>query len=92
MGSGRRCLFLASHIGGIHGWPRPEAMALIRDLTEHATQREFVYRHTWRNHDLVIWDNRCTMHRGRSYDDKRYQRDMRRLTLQDCAPTLEQPA
>jgi len=92
MGSGRRSLFLASHIGSIHGWPRPEAMALIRELTEHATQREFVYRHTWRKHDLVIWDNRCTMHRGRPYEDKRYQRDMRRLTLQDCAPTLEQPA
>jgi len=72
MGSGRRSLFLASHIGAIHGWPRPEAMALVRDLTEHATQREFVYRHIWRKHDLVIWDNRCTMHRGRSYDDKRY--------------------
>jgi alpha-ketoglutarate-dependent 2,4-dichlorophenoxyacetate dioxygenase len=92
MGSGRKSLYLASHIGAIHGWPRPEAMMLIRDLTEHATQRELVYAHTWRKHDLVIWDNRCTMHRGRAYDDKRYQRDMRRATLQDCAPTLEQPA
>jgi alpha-ketoglutarate-dependent 2,4-dichlorophenoxyacetate dioxygenase len=92
MGSGRRSIFLASHIGEIHGWPRPEAMMLIRELTEHATQRQFVYCHTWRKHDLVIWDNRCTMHRGRPYDDKRFQRDMRRLTLQDCAPTLEQPA
>jgi alpha-ketoglutarate-dependent 2,4-dichlorophenoxyacetate dioxygenase len=91
-GSGRRSLFLAAHIGSIQGWPRPEALALIRDLTEHATQREFVYRHVWRVHDLVIWDNRCTMHRGRAYDDKRYKRDMRRLTLQDIAPTLEQPA
>lgn len=92
MGSGRRGLFLASHIGNIHGWPRPEALMLIRELTEHATQREFVYRHVWREHDLVIWDNRCTLHRGRPYADKRYKRDMRRLTLQDCAPTLEQPA
>ena len=91
-GSGRRSIFLAAHIGAIHGWPRPEALMLIRDLTEHATQREFVYQHKWREHDLVIWDNRCTMHRGRSYDDTRYKRDMRRLTLQDSSPTLQQPA
>ena len=91
-GSGRRSLYLAAHIGGIRGMPRPEAMMLIRDLTEHATQRKFVYRHEWRRFDLVIWDNRCTMHRGRAYDDQRYKRDMRRVTLEDTAPTLEQPA
>ena len=91
-GSGRRSLYLASHIGAIHGMPRPEALMLIRDLTEHATQREFVYSHTWRVHDLVIWDNRCTLHRGRPYDDQRYTRDMRRMTLEDSAPTLAQPA
>jgi alpha-ketoglutarate-dependent 2,4-dichlorophenoxyacetate dioxygenase len=89
-GSGRLSLFLASHIGAIHGMPRPEAMMLIRDLIEHATRREFVYRHQWRANDLVIWDNRCTLHRGRAYDDQRYKRDMRRITLQDRAPTLEQ--
>ena len=91
-GSGRKGLFLAAHIGTVHGWPRPEALSLIRELMEHATQPRFVYRHTWRVNDLVIWDNRCTMHRGRPYDDKRYVRDMRRLTLQDVAPTLQQPA
>ena len=91
-GSKRRSLYLASHIGAIHGMPRPEALMLIRDLTEHATQRQFVHSHTWRVHDLVIWDNRCTMHRGRAYDDQRYQRDMRRMTLEDSAPTLAQPA
>jgi alpha-ketoglutarate-dependent 2,4-dichlorophenoxyacetate dioxygenase len=90
-GSGRRSIYLSAHIGAIYGWPRPEAMALIRDLTEHATQREFVYRHTWRPHDLVIWDNRCTMHRARPFDDKQFKRDMRRMTLEDIAPTLEQP-
>lgn len=89
-GSGRLSLYLSSHIGRIEGWQVPEAMALIRDLIEHATQREFVYRHEWRVHDLVVWDNRCTMHRGRPYDDTVYQRDMRRVTLQDSAPTLEQ--
>jgi alpha-ketoglutarate-dependent 2,4-dichlorophenoxyacetate dioxygenase len=91
-GSGRRSIYLSSHIGAIHGWPRPEALALIRDLTEHATQREFVYRHTWRLHDLVIWDNRCTMHRARPFEDQLFKRDMRRLTLEDSAPTLDQPA
>jgi alpha-ketoglutarate-dependent 2,4-dichlorophenoxyacetate dioxygenase len=91
-GSGRRTIYLSSHIGAIHGWPRPEAMALIRDLTEHATQREFVYRHIWRPHDLVMWDNRCTMHRARPFDDRTFKRDLRRLTLQDSAPTLDQAA
>lgn len=91
-GSGRRSIYLSAHIGTIHGWPRPEAMVLIRDLAEHATQREFVYRHTWRPHDLVIWDNRCTMHRARAFDDRQFKRDLRRLTLQDSAPTLDQPA
>lgn len=90
-GSGRLSLYLSAHIGRIEGWQVPEAMALIRDLSEHATQREFVFRHHWQVHDLVVWDNRCTMHRGRAYDDMKYQRDMRRVTLSDTAPTLEQP-
>jgi alpha-ketoglutarate-dependent 2,4-dichlorophenoxyacetate dioxygenase len=90
-GSGRRSLYLSAHIGAIHGWPRPEAMVLIRDLMEHATQRPFVYSHEWRLHDLVIWDNRCTMHRARAFDDRLFKRDLRRLTLEDSAPTLEQP-
>ncbi len=89
-GSGRLSLYLSAHIGRIEGWEVPEALALIRDLVEHATQREFVYRHEWRVHDLVMWDNRCTMHRGRAYDDTKYPRDMRRVTLQDSAPTLAQ--
>jgi alpha-ketoglutarate-dependent 2,4-dichlorophenoxyacetate dioxygenase len=89
-GSGRLSLFLSSHIGRIEGWIVPEAMAFIGDLVEHATQRAFVYRHEWSLHDLVVWDNRCTMHRGRPYDDVRHARDMRRVTLQDSAPTLEQ--
>lgn len=89
-GSRRMVLYLSSHIGGIVGWPVPEALALIRDLTEHATQRQFVYTHHWRRHDLVVWDNRSTMHRVRPFDDQEYPRDMRRVTLQDSAPTLEQ--
>jgi len=89
-GSKRLSLYLSSHIGRIEGWEVPEAMMFVADLIEHATQREFVYRHAWSVHDLVVWDNRCTMHRGRPYDDMKYPRDVRRVTLQDSAPTLEQ--
>jgi alpha-ketoglutarate-dependent 2,4-dichlorophenoxyacetate dioxygenase len=91
-GSGRVSLYLSSHIGRVEGLPVPEGMALIRDLLEQATQREFVYRHHWRQHDLVIWDNRCTLHRARPFEDTTYPRDMRRVTLMDVAPTLEQQA
>jgi alpha-ketoglutarate-dependent 2,4-dichlorophenoxyacetate dioxygenase len=87
--SKRKSLFLASHAGAIIGWPMPEARAFLRDLNEHATQRQFVYAHQWRRHDLVIWDNRATMHRARRYDEKEV-RDMRRTTLRGDGPTIEQ--
>jgi len=89
-GSQRRSVYLSSHIGAVHGMPRPEAMVLIRELIEQATQKEFVYNHSWAQFDLVMWDNRSTMHRARPYDDKKYKRDMRRMTLEDSVPTLEQ--
>ncbi len=88
--SGRLSLFLSAHIGGIHGWPVPEALALINDLTEFATQRRFVYQHTWSVHDLVIWDNRCTMHRGRRYDSHLYPRDLRRATVRGSGATVDE--
>jgi alpha-ketoglutarate-dependent 2,4-dichlorophenoxyacetate dioxygenase len=88
--SGRLSLYLSAHIGGIEGWPVPEARALLRDLTEHATQRQFVYAHVWRPHDLVMWDNRAMMHRARRYDATQV-RDLHRTTNADSAPTLEQP-
>ena len=72
------------------GWPVPEGRMLLNDLTEHATQRKFVYRHHWKVGDPVIWDNRCTMHRGRAYDMNGAIRDLRRITTQDVASTLEQ--
>ncbi len=90
-GSGRLSLFLSSHAGTIHGWPVPEALALLRDLTEHATQRERVHAHEWRANDLVMWDNRATMHRARRYPADQV-RDMRRTTVADSAPTLQQAA
>ena len=89
--SGRLSLYLSSHAGTIHGWPVPEARMLLRDLTEHATQREFVYRHTWSQNDLVMWDNRTTMHRARRYPADQV-RDLHRTTVADSAPTLAQAA
>jgi alpha-ketoglutarate-dependent 2,4-dichlorophenoxyacetate dioxygenase len=86
--SGRQSLFLSSHAGRIVGWPVPEALLFLRELTEHATQPAFVYRHKWRVGDLVMWDNQCTMHRARPFDDVRYPRDLRRTTLTVGAPAL----
>jgi alpha-ketoglutarate-dependent 2,4-dichlorophenoxyacetate dioxygenase len=85
--TGRKSLFLAAHIGGIVGWPVPEARAFIRDLMEFATQPQFVYTHTWRQWDLVMWDNRQVMHRVRRFDDTRI-RDMRRTTVGGDAMTV----
>jgi alpha-ketoglutarate-dependent 2,4-dichlorophenoxyacetate dioxygenase len=87
--TGRLSLYLASHAGGIEGWPVPEARAFLRDLTEHATQRQFVYAHVWKPWDLVMWDNRVTMHRARRYDPAEV-RDMRRTTLTNEVSSLEQ--
>src|SRR5437667_883649 len=78
--TGRKSLYLASHAGSIVGWPVPEARCFLRDLIEHATQREFVYSHTWRVHDLVMWDNRQVRHRGRPFP-AHAPRDVRRTTL-----------
>ena len=82
-GSGRRTLYLAAHASHILDMPVPEGRLLLRDLTEHATQPQFVYRHVWRVGDLVIWDNRATMHRGRPFDDAKERRELRRVTTLD---------
>jgi alpha-ketoglutarate-dependent 2,4-dichlorophenoxyacetate dioxygenase len=79
----RRSLYLASHASRIIDWPVPEGRLLLRDLTEHATQPRFIYRHAWRTGDFVIWDNRATMHRGRAFDDARNRRELRRVTTLD---------
>jgi alpha-ketoglutarate-dependent 2,4-dichlorophenoxyacetate dioxygenase len=89
--TGRKSLYLASHAGGIVGWPMPDARVLLRDLTEHATQPRFVYVHRWKVDDLVMWDNRQTMHRVRRYDEAQ-PRDMRRTTVAGDAPTVAQVA
>ena len=90
--TGRKSLYLSAHIGQIIGMPRPEAMCLIRDLAEHATQPKFVHSHRWQQYDLVMWDNRQTMHRVRAFDDVNVIRDMRRTTIAGDTPTTQQVA
>jgi alpha-ketoglutarate-dependent 2,4-dichlorophenoxyacetate dioxygenase len=87
--TGRKSLFLASHAGTILGWPVPEARAFLRDLNEHATQRQFIYAHVWKQWDLVMWDNRATMHRARPFRASEV-RDMHRTTVAcECSTMAE---
>ena len=88
---GRKSLYLSSHAGAILGMSLPEARLLLRDLNEHATQSEFVYVHKWTVHDLVMWDNRQTMHRVRRYDQSQ-PRVMRRASVAGTEPTVAQQA
>jgi alpha-ketoglutarate-dependent 2,4-dichlorophenoxyacetate dioxygenase len=90
-GSQRKSPYLSAHASHIVGWPVPEGRILLYDLNLHATRPEFVYSHKWRVGDLVIWDNRCTMHRGRPHDD-RFARDLRRATTLDVGSTLDEAA
>jgi alpha-ketoglutarate-dependent 2,4-dichlorophenoxyacetate dioxygenase len=82
-GSGRRALYLASHAASVIDWPVPEGRLLLRDLMDHATQPHLTFRHIWQPYDFVIWDNRCTMHRARPFDDKTHRRELRRTTSLD---------
>ena len=90
-GSGRKALYLSAHASHVVGWPVADGRLLLADLNHHATQRTFVYSHTWRVGDVVIWDNRCTMHRGRPHDEGQ-PRDLRRATTLDASSTLEEAA
>jgi alpha-ketoglutarate-dependent 2,4-dichlorophenoxyacetate dioxygenase len=85
-GSRRRSVYVASHASHIIGWPVPDGRILLRELLALATLPQFVYRHTWRVGDFVIWDNRCTMHRGLAFDETRERRDLRRVTTIDTPP------
>lgn len=87
--SGRKALYLASHAGRILGMDGDEGRALLEELTAHATSRQFVYTHRWRLHDLVMWDNRCTMHRGTDFEDLRWKRDMQRATVSDVGNSVD---
>jgi alpha-ketoglutarate-dependent 2,4-dichlorophenoxyacetate dioxygenase len=87
-GSGRKALYIGAHARRVIGMALPAGRILLRDLLEHATQPEFVYRHAWRVGDLVLWDNRAVMHRGCRYDLSQV-RDMRRTTVLDPASVFE---
>jgi alpha-ketoglutarate-dependent 2,4-dichlorophenoxyacetate dioxygenase len=82
--SGRKALYLGSHASHIAGWPVPEGRMLLMDLLEHTTRPEFIHSHSWTVGDLVVWDNRVTLHRGRRFDEK-HPRDLRRVTTRDSA-------
>jgi len=90
-GSQRKTLYLSAHASHVLGWPVADGRLLLWDLTAHATQSRFIYSHRWRVGDLVIWDNRCTMHRGRPHDEQQ-ARDLRRATTLDVGSTLEEAA
>ncbi len=84
-GSGRNALYIASYASHIIGMPVEEGQALLAELIEFATQPQFVYRHKWQAGDLVIWDNRCTVHRATPFAATDHVRDMRRTTIIDRA-------
>jgi alpha-ketoglutarate-dependent 2,4-dichlorophenoxyacetate dioxygenase len=88
-GSRRKTLYLAAHASHVLGWPVEEGRRLIEDLIAFATEPRFVYQHRWTVGDLVMWDDRCTMHRGRPYDEMRYRRVMHRATVSDEVNTVE---
>jgi alpha-ketoglutarate-dependent 2,4-dichlorophenoxyacetate dioxygenase len=90
-GSKRKTLYLSAHASHVVGWPVADGRLLLLDLTTHATQAMFVYRHEWNVGDVVIWDNRCTMHRGRPHDEHQ-PRDLRRATTLDIGSTLHEAA
>jgi alpha-ketoglutarate-dependent 2,4-dichlorophenoxyacetate dioxygenase len=81
--TGRKSLYIASHISRIIGMDDDAAQALVEELIAFATQDKFVYEHAWTVGDLIIWDNRYTMHRAVGYDDMNHRRDMRRTTVSD---------
>ena len=90
-GSKRKTLYLSAHASHVVGWPVADGRLLLLDLNAHATQEKFIYRHEWRTGDLTIWDNRCTMHRGRPHEETA-ARDLRRATTLDKGSTLDETA
>ena len=86
--NGRKSLFVGAHASHIVGWPVEEGRALLKQLTEFATRPRFCHRHEWRAHDVLVWDNRCCLHRARPYDDLRHRRLMQRTTVAGDGPTV----
>ncbi len=88
--SGRKNYYIGSHAKAIEGWGEAEIRELIDDLQARATADAHVYSHAWRAGDLVIWDNRCLLHRGAGYDADRYRRHMRQTRVQGAGPTIDE--
>ena len=88
-GSGRKALYIAAHARDIVGLPREEGRALLKELTEFATQPQYVFNVRYQPGDMVIWDNLCSMHRGGDFDDLNHRRDMRRTTVREGVPPAE---
>jgi len=87
--NGRRSIYIGSHAWYIEGLPYEESRRLLDDLLAHTTRPEVVFQHRWKQWDLVMWDNRCVLHRGRPWDAAKYPRVMRRTTLAGEGPTAE---
>jgi alpha-ketoglutarate-dependent 2,4-dichlorophenoxyacetate dioxygenase len=83
---GRKALYVGGHCVGVEGMDPDKGRALVEELYAHASQERFVYRHSWQRYDLVIWDNRCTMHAATPLLTDRYRRDMRRTTINESGP------
>ena len=86
--TGEKTLFVGSHAEHVIGWPPEKGNTLLKELLEWTTQPQFVYRHNWKPKDLVMWDNRCCLHRGRPWDGMKHRRVMRRTTLAGDGPTV----
>ncbi|HEV7717085.1 MAG TPA: TauD/TfdA family dioxygenase [Steroidobacteraceae bacterium] len=86
--SGRAALYIGEHTTHIVGWPREEGEQFLAELNTFATQPQFIYTHKWRAGDLVVWDNRCTLHRAAGYDVYKYKRDLRRTTINERGPEV----
>ena len=82
----RRNLYVGAHAQEIVGMSREEGRKLLDELTAFCTQPQFVYSHVWREHDLVVWDNRCTLHRATPFDKTRYHRKLHRTTVAGTVP------
>ena len=92
LANGRKNIYAGAHASHVIGWPREEGREFIRWLNEFATTPQFCYSHGWRAGDLVIWDNRCVLHRATPYDTQRHKRLMQRTTVAGDVPTTAQPA
>ena len=86
--SGRTALYIGNHATHVIGWPLDEGQRFLQELNDFAAQPRFIYVHKWRAGDLIIWDNRCTLHRGAGWDVFKYKRDLRRTTINEYGPEI----